>query len=84
MSLRNFYIECEIDGKKTKLSGGPIKKDGGLSIKIYQRNCGEKILAGQIDAFLQNDGITLQSVYSFPSGVDGRKPKNTFSVSTLR
>ena len=41
MAVRNFWIEVEIDGRKTKLTGGPTGKSGGMRINIYQRSNGE-------------------------------------------
>lgn len=40
MAVRNFWIEADIDGRKTKLKGGPANKHGGLSCYVYQRNHG--------------------------------------------
>lgn len=39
--VRNFWLDAKIDGRKTKLAGGPQRKDGGMRIQIYQRDCGE-------------------------------------------
>jgi hypothetical protein len=38
--LRDFWIEIEVDGRKTKVACGPKGKHGGFSMKIYQRNNG--------------------------------------------
>lgn len=43
MALRNFWAEVEVDGRETAMAGGPRSKDGGLMIRLYQRNDGEKI-----------------------------------------
>lgn len=40
MAVRNFYIEADIDGRQTILSGGPARKDGGMRITITQRDDG--------------------------------------------
>jgi len=40
-NVRPFYMEAEIDGRKTTLSGGPRSKTGGMEVNIYQRNEGE-------------------------------------------
>lgn len=40
MSVRNFWVEVVIDGRKTVLSGGPRSKTGGMNIRIYQRDKG--------------------------------------------
>lgn len=40
MATRNFWIDADIDGRATELSGGPRRKDGGMSVSIKQRNEG--------------------------------------------
>ena len=40
MAIRNFWISADIDGRKTDLSGGPIRKDGGFDLKVYIREDG--------------------------------------------
>ena len=41
--MRNFWIEVEIDGRKTMLKGGPRNKDGGFDLKLYQRQDGHSV-----------------------------------------
>ena len=38
--MRNFWMEAQIDGRKTELKGGPIAKTGGMDVTIYQREKG--------------------------------------------
>ena len=38
--VRNFYIQGNIDGRKTSISGGSRKKDGGMFLVLTQRNNG--------------------------------------------
>ena len=40
MAVRNFWIEVEVDGRRTKLCGGPANKQGGMTIRLYQRDNG--------------------------------------------
>jgi hypothetical protein len=46
MAVRNFWIDADIEGRQTILSGGPRAKDGGMEVTLYQRNDGsiEKVL----------------------------------------
>lgn len=37
MAVRPFYIDAEIDGRQTSLSGGPRRGDGELSMRYTQR-----------------------------------------------
>ena len=48
MPLRNFWIEVEVDGRKTVLSGGPRSRDGGMKVTIWQRELGLKTKAVEI------------------------------------
>lgn len=38
MAVRNFYVDCKIDGRSTTLTGGPQNKEGGMRLVITQRN----------------------------------------------
>jgi len=40
MAVRNFWVECFIDGRETPLRGGPRTKDGGMSINLFVRDRG--------------------------------------------
>jgi len=40
-NVRNFWIEAEVDGRKTPVKFGPRGEDGGFSLTIYIRNRGE-------------------------------------------
>ena len=37
-NVRNFWIELEVDGKKTKVATGPRSKDGEFYLSISMRN----------------------------------------------
>lgn len=39
--VRNFWIEANVDGRETPVSGGPRSKDGGFELSVKIRNCGE-------------------------------------------
>lgn len=39
-NVRNFWIEATIDGRSSKLEGGPQAKDGGFELTIRQRDKG--------------------------------------------
>jgi hypothetical protein len=48
MALRNFWLETEIDGRKTKLKGGPKGRTGSMRTNIYVRDQGASALACKI------------------------------------
>jgi len=41
--VRNFYMESQVDGRKTLITGGPRTKDGGMVITLYQKEKGESV-----------------------------------------
>ena len=45
MALGNFWIETEIDGRRTTDATGPRAKDGGFVTTVYVRNLGESVEA---------------------------------------
>jgi len=72
MAVRNFWIKADIDGRKTKVEGGPRAKDGGFTLTIYIRSEGsvEKALTidglalsnGQLEVNVFDDGKAIHSV----------------------
>ena len=56
MPIRNFYINCEIDGYVSRLAGGPRAKDGGLNLTIHQRSNGKKIKALSLRGYAYTNG----------------------------
>lgn len=53
-NVRNFWIEAEIDGRKSRIVAGPVRKDGGFSLRISMRD------RGRIVEPLNIYGITLE------------------------
>ena len=39
-NVRNFWIDLNVDGRKSTVSTGPVSKDGGFSMTIKIRNNG--------------------------------------------
>lgn len=59
-NVRNFWIDGSIDGRNSKLSGGPQSKTGGFSLTVFQRDngCVSRVLI--IDGFANdNSELTL-------------------------
>ena len=54
--VRNFWLEGKIDGRVTKIDGGPRAKDGGFALKIYQRDRGQVTLVGHLWGRVSYDG----------------------------
>lgn len=53
--VRNFYIKGSIDGRKTDLSGGSGRKDGGMILHLTQRNNGSIEKCATIECYVDVD-----------------------------
>ena len=51
MSLRNFWVESFIDGRKTLLASGPRRKDGEMHTVIKVKEEGNSVEAVSIVCF---------------------------------
>lgn len=58
-NVRNFWIEADIDGRKTKLAGGPRCKDGGIELTIKQRVRGNIVTVARVEGYAVNDNLML-------------------------
>lgn len=63
MAVRNFWIDVRVDGRETKLAGGPRSKDGGATVMIYQREIGGIRTAFQIKCKATPSGNLITSVF---------------------
>lgn len=41
LSVRNFWVDADVDGRLTNLGGGPRARDGGMEVVVYQREDGQ-------------------------------------------
>ena len=62
MAVRNFWVEADIDGRQTMLSGGPRSKDGGMDVTVYQRDEGQIKTAVEIKCFISRKTGKLVTV----------------------
>lgn len=62
MNVRNFWIDVDIDGRKTLLSGGPRAKDGEMSASLYIRKDGEVYRCCTIECE-HNNGKNILTIY---------------------
>jgi len=62
MAVRNFWIEADIDGRTTTLTGGPRSKDGGFSLDIFIRDEGASTKAITIMGHVIGGRLTLSAV----------------------
>ena len=62
MSMRNFWLDSDIDGRQTSLSGGPRASDGGMNVTVRQRENGKSVVACKVKCYKRNDGLLVTSV----------------------
>ena len=62
MAVRNFWIDADIDGRQTVLSGGPRAKNGGMTVVVKQRNEGAIVNAVRLECY-EKDGYLNTLVY---------------------
>ena len=62
MAMRNFYMEADIDGRKTMLTGGPAAKDGEMNVTIRQRDEGNSVVAFRVRC-MERDGELTTFVF---------------------
>ena len=55
MAVRNFWVETDIEGRKTVLKGGPRGKNGGMEITLKQRDEGGIVTAFSINCYVEKD-----------------------------
>ncbi len=56
MSMRNFWVESFIDGRKTLLASGPRRKDGEMHTVIKVKEEGNSVEAVSIVCFPTEQG----------------------------
>lgn len=47
-NVRNFWLELTVDGRKSRIACGPVRKDGGFDLVIKQRHKGKVMEVGDI------------------------------------
>lgn len=62
-NVRNFWIDARIDGRDTKIAGGPIAKDGGLHVTFKQRDTKQVTQALTVDCRVGPDGLLILRVF---------------------
>ena len=67
-NVRNFWVDAEIDGRRTYLSGGPQRKDGGFTLSVKVRDRGGIAKALLVSGRVLSDGKTLRLSVDDPAG----------------
>lgn len=62
MAVRNFWVDGYIDGRETRLGGGPRSKDGGMRVELFQRENGGITTALKVECTAERDGTLVTTV----------------------
>ena len=62
-NVRNFWIELDVDGKKTRIATGPASKDGGFDLTVKMRNEGGIVKALQVNGYACDNGVLVLSAH---------------------
>lgn len=69
MITRNFWVDTDIDGRKTSLSGGPASASGGFCQVVYMRGGGgTPEIALMLEGKALEDGTLRLTVTADPEG----------------
>ena len=81
--VRNFWIEAVIDGRESRLRGGPRAREGALSLRLYQRDGGEALLA--LEVFCSATASGVLRLHLFPKlPTRPALPSDVLSIETRR
>jgi hypothetical protein len=81
--VRNFWLEADVDGRRTPVTGGPRGKDGGITLRVYQRLGGAVRTALRVECRACYDGtLHLTVTPALPHRHD--KKSGTFRIETKR
>ena len=58
-NVRNFWLEAKVDGRESKVIGGPSNKEGGFELKIRMRDGGEVTLPVTLEGYADGDRLRL-------------------------
>lgn len=59
-TVRNFWIDGEVDGRQSPVTGGPSSENGGFYLNIYMRDNGEVTLPVSIRGHYINGSLELE------------------------
>lgn len=81
--VRNFWLSADVDGRKSRITGGPRRKDGGITLRIYQRDGGAVRTALRIECLACRNGTLRVEVEPIlPHRFDRRS--GTIHIETQR
>jgi hypothetical protein len=60
--VRNFWVDGAVDGRRSRITGGPRARDGGISLTLYQRKEGSVAEALKVECLACEDGMLTVEV----------------------
>ena len=78
MTIRNFWMETNVDGRESVVSGGPRSKDGGMTAVFHIRNKGGSQKALVVNCFANDDGALKINIF------DAQKRETVYTIETER
>lgn len=80
-NVRNFWVDLEVDGRKSSIGAGPVSKTGGFFMRIKIRNKGGIDTAMEIRGLAYEDGkISLVA----SEIMDPKKTPRAIRIETTR
>lgn len=61
-NIRNFWIECTIDGRESALTVGPRNKDGGFALTVFAQDKGNVSLGVNLCGYVDAKGQLVLEV----------------------
>jgi hypothetical protein len=55
-TARNFWLSADVDGRQSPVRGGPWARDGGITLRLYQRSDGEVRIALRVYCLASSNG----------------------------
>jgi len=59
-NVRNFFITVDVDGRPSNVRTGPQRADGGIAIRVQQRDAGEVTEVGYLVGRAKAGRLVLQ------------------------
>ena len=61
MSMRNFWIESDVDGRESKVASGPRRNDGRMSTRLYVNSQGASTQAVYLGCDPNGDKLNIRT-----------------------
>lgn len=63
MALRNWWVEADVDGRRTGAAFGPRGRAGGFRLTVRQRHDGESVRVLTVEGEARADGLLTLRVW---------------------